>query len=99
MPKKKHSRGDLSRRAFIKTATAATAAASVGIRPGSTHTEPEESAAASSFRTPWEINHKQIQTLWFNIWPKITALAWLNPVKQVSDASFSSTSISYRRAF
>lgn len=78
MASKKKSKGDLSRRIFIKTTTAATAAASVGIMPSFPRTQPLSST--DGVRQPaWEITDREIQTIWTEIWPKIVALAWKDP--------------------
>lgn len=79
MASKKHRKGGLSRRDFIKTTTAATAVASVGIKPSIPPiTDPEPlSPNSDHVRQPaWVITDKEIQILWTEIWPKIVALAW-----------------------
>ena len=82
MASKKHSEGGLSRRDFIKTTTAATAAASVGIVPTASMGSNLPESATAPQQPPWSITGKEIQTFWTDIWPKIVALAWWSDAQQ-----------------
>ena len=87
-------KGAMSRRKFFKATTAATTVASVGILSSMADVNSRRGDPCIASSPAWQITDKEIHTLWHEIWPKIVALKWLNPLKGTEP-----NQVSYLQAF